>query len=474
MFNRRGTYVSPFVADALYRAELRARRSGASSRRRGAESAGSVADSRSISTVPRAASESQGWDSSVKPTGGGLFDSALKKQEIFRLGPRKPSAASSSSSSQGASKRGVGGDDRGAPDKEDLSAKRRDQNMKFDASNDFGDERMTIRGNVRNHTDWTQTMCLIILLSQSSPPRGPSQWRTSTLRTEENPRARAESNRSGGDWLVAVGYEDAHRRRPSGWTSGETPPPNGAARRTVPGSSDRRVPGSVQSLRQLPSPLRRSEEDSRSSSASGGGERVEEGRRVPRPSDSASSNEDIDSSDADEEEPEVLELVTRGTSPIEEVDLALTGAVPVRGMLDRVAPPSRLVGGGDGLAMRLEHPSRVTRFPAAVDDYRVALSASRYSATPNLNGNQGFSPPSSPLGSTFARDSGVRGTMSPTMTEPSPLRRGVESAPTVLPHQESIVPMLAEMLSAEEGKHVGILFSICVAPRHPCFEQRRI
>lgn len=70
-------YVSPFVADALYRAKLRANNAPKAKQSRRA------APQQPVDT-------GGGWDSSVSRNV--LFDPTLHKQDIFKLAPKRPSS----------------------------------------------------------------------------------------------------------------------------------------------------------------------------------------------------------------------------------------------------------------------------------------------------------------------------------------------------------------------------------------------
>lgn len=75
-FGKAPKYVSPFVADALYRAKLRANNAPkATSRQR-------------HTSVRESEDFSGGWDSSVSRNA--LFDPKIQKQELFKIAPRRP------------------------------------------------------------------------------------------------------------------------------------------------------------------------------------------------------------------------------------------------------------------------------------------------------------------------------------------------------------------------------------------------
>ena len=95
--SRRPNYVSPFVADALYRAQLRAQ----AKRPLHTSSEGApIGPIRPVSAASVDSSKRE-WDSHVAKND--LFDSTLHKQDIFKIAPRvtrqqrQPVAAPSSS-----------------------------------------------------------------------------------------------------------------------------------------------------------------------------------------------------------------------------------------------------------------------------------------------------------------------------------------------------------------------------------------
>ena len=71
-------YVSPFVADALYRAKLRANNAPKARQQRRAAPQETI-------------DNGGGWDSSVSRNA--LFDPSLHKQDIFKLAPKRPNSS---------------------------------------------------------------------------------------------------------------------------------------------------------------------------------------------------------------------------------------------------------------------------------------------------------------------------------------------------------------------------------------------
>ncbi len=80
-YGPRSTYVSPFVADALYRAKLRGNIAVQQRQRK--------QSSKINNRVNQNVSSSAEWDSSTGVRD--LFDPELKKQEIFKLQPKRSS-----------------------------------------------------------------------------------------------------------------------------------------------------------------------------------------------------------------------------------------------------------------------------------------------------------------------------------------------------------------------------------------------
>lgn len=119
-YGKTPSYVSPFVADALFRARLRAN----SSHRSASSNSRAVENSRPSQRQRQAAQDKDiesgggGWDSSVSRNV--LFDPSMHKQELFKLPPRKPPQDTRSKPKDGhvTSRRDDGGHTRDNSDRE--------------------------------------------------------------------------------------------------------------------------------------------------------------------------------------------------------------------------------------------------------------------------------------------------------------------------------------------------------------------